>query len=284
MRSESSNNAIGATVRQWIPDKVANLTARILSALVLVPLTIWVIYLGAPYTDVVLTALAAGMAWEWSRLCGDGHLDRPGYIVIVAVTAAMAAGGLREYSIAAWIVAAGAMAAAVVAARQGQERSFWYALGALYTTLSCLSIIWLREQPVEGRNIVLWLLFLVWATDTGAYVAGRAIGGPKLAPSISPNKTWAGLAGGMVSAGLVGAVAAWLHGTAGVVFLAALSAGLAVVGQAGDLLESRLKRHFGAKDSSQLIPGHGGLLDRLDGLLAVGLVVAGLVWLKGVSL
>lgn len=122
---------------------------------------------------------------------------------------------------------------------------------------------------------------MVWATDTGGYVAGRTLGGPKLAPTVSPNKTWSGLAGAMLAAGVVGAVIAsfWPGWNALTIGLASL--GLALVGQAGDLFESRLKRRFGAKDSSHLIPGHGGLLDRVDGVLSVGLVVSLVIWWTG---
>ena len=131
---------------------------------------------------------------------------------------------------------------------------------------------------------MLWLFAVVWATDIGAYAAGRTIGGPKLAPAISPNKTWSGLAGGVALAAAVGAIAAWIQGAVDVVLLAAVSGVLAVVAQGGDLLESRLKRRVGAKDSSNLIPGHGGFLDRFDGILAAALVVSGSIWLRGASI
>jgi phosphatidate cytidylyltransferase len=134
-------------------------------------------------------------------------------------------------------------------------------------------------------------LALVWATDTAAYIAGRGIGGPRLAPRISPNKTWAGLAGGVVGAALVGLVASLLRdapadvGLPGEMWrLVALSGVLALVEQAGDLVESAVKRHFGVKDSGNLIPGHGGVLDRVDGLIAVSLAVAGLSALAGRSI
>jgi len=233
--------------------------------------------------DLLVTIVAAAMAWEWARLCGDGRLDRPGHIMIVSVTAALAVGALREYMIAGWIIAAGAMAVAAVAARDGRQLSLWYAFGLVYLGLACLGLVWLREVPGEGRDIVFWVLAVVWATDIGAYAAGRTVGGPKMAPGISPNKTWAGLAGGVASATVVGAVAAWIQGAIDAALLAAISAGLAVVAQGGDLLESHLKRRFGAKDSSNLIPGHGGFLDRLDGVLAAALAVTGLVWLRGAS-
>ena len=281
MRSESSNNGIGASVRQWVPDSAGDIVVRALSALIIAPLAVYVVYLGSPYMDVVVTLLGAGMAWEWARLCGNGELKLPGYAMISAVGAALAAGAMREYTIAGWIVAVGAMAAVVLAVRDREGTPFWYAVGVLYTAVPCLGIIWLRADPAEGFKVVLWLLCVVWATDTGAYAAGRMIGGPKMAPSISPNKTWAGLAGGMISAGLVGGVTAWIVGTVGIGFLAGVSVVLAVLAQAGDLLESRLKRRFGVKDSSNLIPGHGGLLDRLDGVLAAALTVAVAVRLTG---
>ncbi len=281
MPSGSSNNGIGGTVRQWVPHSPGNLVARTLSALLLGPSAVYLVYLGPPYMDAMVTLLGTVMAWEWARLCGKGELKPPGYAMIGAVGAALAAGALREYTIAGWIVAVGAMAAVVLAARDRAGGPFWYLLGVLYTAVPCLGIIWLRADSTEGMILVLWLLFAVWATDTGAYFAGRAIGGPKLAPSISPNKTWAGLAGGMVSAGLVGVVTGWIVGTAGIGFLMGTSVMLAVVAQAGDLLESGLKRRFGAKDSSNLIPGHGGFLDRLDGILAAGLMVSLIVRLTG---
>ncbi len=284
MPSASFNNAIGATVRRLVPDKPGPLALRAVSALVLAPLVLAIVYLGAPYFDLLLTVVAAILAWEWARLCGAGEIARPGYLVIAAASAAMAAAMLREYTIAGWIIAVGAMAAAVLATREADRQPFWYALGILYAALPCLAIVWLRAQPTNGREIVFWIFFVVWATDTGAYAAGRAIGGPKLAPGISPNKTWAGLAGGVAAAGLVGMLGAWAMELSDPATMAGAGLGLALVSQAGDLFESGVKRRFGVKDSSNLIPGHGGLLDRLDGVLASALTVAVLIWLREVSL
>jgi phosphatidate cytidylyltransferase len=145
-----------------------------------------------------------------------------------------------------------------------------------------VALIWLRGDAQGGLAAILWLMASVWATDTGAYFAGRLIGGPKLAPRLSPNKTWAGLTGAMVAAALVGWAAALLvpQGPPARV-LAAAGAGLAIVAQAGDLLESWIKRHFGAKDSSRLIPGHGGLFDRVDGLLTAAVALAAFQWSTG---
>lgn len=152
----------------------------------------------------------------------------------------------------------------------------WQSAGIFYILLPCMALILLREME-SGLGIIFWLLTTVWATDIAAYFAGRAIGGPKLAPRISPNKTWAGLIGGMLAASITGFIAALLLSSPAPATLTLLGGILAVVAQAGDLLESGLKRHFGIKDSGTIIPGHGGLLDRVDGILttapAVGLIV-----------
>ena len=141
--------------------------------------------------------------------------------------------------------------------------------GLAYLAVAALSLAWLRADPDVGRLDLLYLLALVWATDIGAYGAGRLIGGPRLAPRISPGKTVSGALGGLLAAVLVGVVAAAaVDAPASLGRAALVSAGLGIVAQAGDLLESYAKRRCGVKDSGWLIPGHGGLLDRLDALLA----------------
>jgi phosphatidate cytidylyltransferase len=148
------------------------------------------------------------------------------------------------------------------------------ALGVGYIGTAAIAILFLREQP-NGFLLALWTLVVVWATDTGAYFAGRAIGGPKLAPVISPNKTWAGLIGGMIAAAIVGGLIAGFGPLPATALW--LGAPLAVAAQLGDLLESAMKRHAGVKDSGKLLPGHGGVLDRIDGLLPVAIIVAAFV-------
>jgi phosphatidate cytidylyltransferase len=146
----------------------------------------------------------------------------------------------------------------------GATRNTRLAVGALYVGLPILALLWLRGQD-NGLLLAFWALGLVWATDIGAYFAGRAIGGPKIAPSISPNKTWAGLMGGVVAALLLGWVLMRFAGLPAK--LAMLSPVLAVAAQVGDFYESWLKRRAGVKDSGRLLPGHGGVLDRLDGVV-----------------
>lgn len=143
-----------------------------------------------------------------------------------------------------------------------------------YGLAALVALLWLRHQPAFGRETVLWVLVCIWATDIGAYFVGRTAGGAKLAPRISPGKTWSGLIGGMAWAAVASAATGYAFGLGETVPLAIAGAVLAVVGQGGDLLESAAKRRAGVKDSGHLIPGHGGLLDRIDGLMAVLVAVA----------
>jgi phosphatidate cytidylyltransferase len=146
--------------------------------------------------------------------------------------------------------------------------------GAVYIALVTLSLLSLRHQPETGLQGVLWLFATVWATDIFAYVAGRSLGGPRLAPRLSPAKTWSGALGGLAAAIIVGACTAWFFTGGSVIGLAMAGGLLSVVSQAGDLAESAVKRYVGVKDSGQLIPGHGGLLDRVDALMAAAVVMA----------
>ena len=142
---------------------------------------------------------------------------------------------------------------------------------------------WGSSQPDgqgDGLTLLLWLLLTVWATDIFAFFVGRSLGGPRLAPRISPKKTWSGLAGGVLAAVAVGLAFAYgLDSSKNWAFPMVLGALLALIAQAGDLMESGLKRRFGVKDSSNLIPGHGGVLDRIDGLMPTSIAVAILIWL-----
>ncbi len=150
--------------------------------------------------------------------------------------------------------------------------SGWTIAGFAYALIPALALLWLRDRAPQGLELVLWVFVVTWTTDIGAYFAGRAIGGPKLAPTISPNKTWAGLIGGMVSAGLAGW--AWTQFVMLPTTLIWLAPLFAAAAQGGDLFESWLKRRAGAKDSGSILPGHGGILDRLDGLVVVATLTA----------
>ena len=156
----------------------------------------------------------------------------------------------------------------------------WYISGFLYALLSALALLWIRDRSDDGISLVLWVFIVVWSTDIGAYFAGTSIGGPKLAPAVSPNKTWAGFYGGVAAAALLGAAWAYFIGLKPIVLL--LAPLLSVAAQGGDLFESWMKRKAGVKDSGSLIPGHGGIFDRLDGLLPVAILTAAAV-LAGIA-
>jgi phosphatidate cytidylyltransferase len=259
------------------------LRLRVVSALVLAPLPIAAIWFGWPWLPLLTAAAAAVMAWEWGRLCRGGDFGRTGIVLVAVVLLAVAAASLASTGLAlgAAVIGAGLV---LWAARETKDADpQWTAFGAIWVALPCVCLLWLARDGLAGRRTLLWLLAVVWATDIGAYAVGRTFGGPRLAPRWSPSKTWTGLMGGIVCAALTGwATAAWL-GISPAAPLAGISAGLAIVEQFGDLAESAAKRRFGVKDSSGLIPGHGGLLDRLDGLLAVIPIVALLTLIGGRS-
>ncbi|VAW05872.1 Phosphatidate cytidylyltransferase, partial [hydrothermal vent metagenome] len=155
-------------------------------------------------------------------------------------------------------------------------------LGLGYALLPAASLLWLRAASDQGGWVVLWMMIIVWSMDTGAYFAGKNIGGPKMAPRISPNKTWAGLIGGTVTAVILGAVAAYYFGfRVNFLILLPLAALLAIWSQIGDLAESALKRHFKVKDSGAIIPGHGGIMDRVDGVIFAAPAIALFLYLLG---
>lgn len=144
--------------------------------------------------------------------------------------------------------------------------------GSVWILLAGAGLIWVRADPMVGRANLVFLLLLVWSSDIGAYLVGRLVGGPRLAPLISPGKTWSGAVGGIAAAVAVGWIAGWLapgRGGSNPGWILAMTSVLCVIGQIGDLTESWVKRRVGVKDSGTMIPGHGGLLDRLDALLAV---------------
>lgn len=272
------------------PSGLSNLQKRLISAAILLPLVITDIYFGHPYFDLLVAAFAGVMAWEWTRICArrrnpadpapaarlaSANWFWPSLFAILgAVAAVLAAGFVPEPPSLEWqILVAAALLSGIAAWPHHRNRALWFTAGTLYVTLPALALLAIRNDPEMGRAMLLWTLGLVVAADTGGYVAGRSIGGPKLAPRISPNKTWAGLAGAVVGAGLAGLFAAFMLNHTDVWALTLLSAALGVVEQLGDLVESAFKRHFGVKDTSHIIPGHGGVLDRIDGLLAVAVAV-----------
>jgi len=268
--SSAATGAMAAAVSDGkAPAKSSGLKLRILSAAVMLPVAVAATWLGSWFFAALVALAGVAMLWEWGRLPGNLAMN-----VVVSGSLAFVAG---LYLCLSSNPAAGfglvVVMAPVVALLQ-RERFIWHAIGFIYIAIPCLALLWLREAAANGLLIVFWLLVVVWATDIGAYFAGRAIGGPKLIPRISPNKTWAGLFGGMAAAGIAGGLMARFDPQLPALGLALFGAVLAVVAQAGDFAESAVKRRCGVKDSSHLIPGHGGVLDRVDGLLFAAPVAA----------
>ena len=246
---------------------------RAISALILGPLVLAIVWAGGALLSALVIAAMAVMGWEWARLAGRGTLAPPGVAVLatgIGATLLLALGAAGAASLGAL---GGAAAAGGLAAIRQAPGPLWYAAGTLWITAGTLAFLWLGQPEAGGREMTLWLLAVVWVNDIAAYAVGRTVGGPKLAPRLSPNKTWAGFFGGVGAAGLVGAAAIPVTASSPAV-LVCMSLILAAAAQVGDLAESLAKRHFGVKDSSGLIPGHGGLLDRVDGLLAAATLAA----------
>jgi phosphatidate cytidylyltransferase len=224
----------------------------------------------ATFTALVLVA-ALILSWEFGRLVRGSQTDLAMALHAGAVAAASMLAGLGLVGPGLLLLSIGAILAALMSFGCHAVLS---GLGVLYTGLPAIGLIWLRSDPNYGLGAVLYVIVIVIAADTAAYFAGRLIGGAKLLSRISPNKTWAGLVGALVASTATGMGYAWLVLGATSIRLALLSAALAFIAQSGDLLESSLKRRFGAKDASSLIPGHGGLMDRVDGLVAAAMVAA----------
>lgn len=251
---------------------------RVAAALVMAPLGLWVVYLGG-WALIVATSLCAALgAVEWTRMALSGArlpvrlvfnfiLIGGGVLATVGGAAGLAWAGMAA-------VVSAALAAAASLALRTSPLSM--AFGAAYISLPFGAFVWLRESQPDGRMILFALLGIVWATDIAAYFAGRGFGGPLLSPKDSPNKTWNGAIGAVICAALAAAAVA-RAGEADMQGWIVIGLAMSIVAQAGDLLESRCKRVFGVKDSSGIIPGHGGVLDRLDALMAASVGLAILV-------
>ena len=254
-----------------------NLVLRVASAAVLGPLVLVFAYFGGWPFFLLCAAASAGILWEWTRLVAAGadlRILLPG---LAALAFALVLSGLGEPAAAAGMIVIGAaLAAGVMAAspRRFPARNplVWGSCGIVYAGIAFLGPALLRRDPQWGFAGLLFLAATVWATDIFAYAVGRAIGGPLLWPQISPHKTWAGAIGGVVGGVAAGTSVAYASGVDKLVAVGVVAFALSVLTQAGDLFESAVKRRFGAKDTGNLIPGHGGLMDRLDGFLVAAFV------------
>ena len=246
-----------------------NLLMRVLAAVVLVPLALGAAYVGGVLWAALVTLAVIGLFIEWLTVVGALHQKGVAVAGVIALAVAGACLALARFELALLAAVAGL---AAVAALSWQSR-LWAVAGFLYAGSAMFAALLLRADQQMGLAALIFALLVVWATDIGGYFAGRGIGGPKLWPRVSPNKTWAGAVGGFAGS-LVVAAGFAACGIGRLVPLLVLGGVLSVAGQLGDLFESAVKRRFGVKDSSHIIPGHGGLMDRLDSLVAVLVLAA----------
>jgi phosphatidate cytidylyltransferase len=254
-----------------LPVGRSNLAIRVASSLVLAPIAVGTAYYGGIVFIVFWMIAAFCVIWEWDTLV-CAHDKSP---VLTIGSVAIAGAGLlltlgRTVTVIALILL-GMLGAAALASK---IRRGWCVAGVAYAGALLIAPVLLRRDAALGFVAILFLFTVVWLTDVVAYFCGRALGGPKLMPSVSPNKTWSGAFGGTLGAIIGGVVVASYAGIMNLVAVAVLAGLLSVASQAGDLLESWIKRQFDAKDAGSLIPGHGGVMDRLDGFLVAAVVAA----------
>lgn len=217
-----------ADMAKFVAEKTKNtIVLRIISAAVLAPLVLWVVFTGGIIFELMVTLAAMILVYEWTKMVGRNQI--------------------------------------------------WIMLGGIYIGAAVFALWWLREGSEQGLFHFVWLLAVVWSTDIGGYLFGLTLGGPKLAPSISPNKTWSGFVGGVVLAIIAGFYVPVFFDQQqelpSSMSIIGIGAGISVVSQLGDLFESMVKRRFGVKDSGNVIPGHGGLFDRIDGLMSASIAL-----------
>ena len=267
----------------------SNLFLRIVSALILAPIVLAAIIYGEHAYDVLVAVFGALMAWEWEKMLAD----RKSYVGVSLTLMSSMVVFLTNFNP---VFVLGIIAFFAVFLYVKSGKNLLLSFGAFYIGLPLLSMMYVAYFSDSGSGdlnysymYILWLLFVVWATDVGGYVVGKSIGGPKLVPKISPNKTWAGLIGGMLFSVMITYcfVITMNHYYASALsmkYFLLSSVILAFVSQVGDIFESKIKRYLDIKDSSNLIPGHGGIFDRVDGLLFAAPAVALFVLLNNLEI
>ena len=254
---------------------------RLISGLVMAVAALALVWAGPwPFAFLVIGAAAIAL-WEWDRLTAERISPLFLGLRIALIVAACYFALEAQPTIALLTILVGALFATALPG--DLPRRLWAGAGVAYLGLPAIALIWLRLDSTHGFAAVLFVFLVVWSSDSGAYCVGRRLGGPRLTPRLSPGKTWSGALGGLVASALAAAfVALWLGGTS-VLVMTLIGLVLSIVAQIGDLTESAIKRRFGLKDSSHLIPGHGGLLDRVDALLFAVLAAALLALAKSVN-
>ncbi|MGZ5841984.1 MAG: phosphatidate cytidylyltransferase [Xanthobacteraceae bacterium] len=256
--------------------RASNLTLRVASAVVLAPVTLAITYVGGWIFYALCAIAAGGILWEWVSLAShraDPRVLAPGWLALLGATVliglGLSAGGMGALAIG--VIVAGSIVAALPRATDEPSAPAWATGGVFYAGALLIAPAMLRSDPQWGLIALLFLFANVWATDIFAYFCGRAIGGPLLWPRVSPKKTWSGAVGGLAGGVAASVAVAYASGVGKLGIVGVMACVLSVLAQAGDLFESSVKRRFGAKDASHLIPGHGGLMDRLDGFIVAAL-------------
>jgi len=250
--------------------KSENLRLRILSALILLPGAVVIVWVGGVLAALMTAFIALVMFYEWTTMA-KGERNTFLYWVpqlLIATAAFFLVLQANEFAAIFWICLACLIVFAHFLFRNPDS---WQAIGLLYTLTFLTSLLLIRQSPEFGFEATLFLLIVVWSTDTFAFIVGSIFGGPKLLPQVSPKKTWSGFLGGLGAAALVGLIFATAYKLPQWFALILVALFLSLAAQAGDLFESWVKRKFGVKDSGKLIPGHGGLLDRRDSLVTASL-------------
>ncbi len=253
------------------PGLASDLQSRIVAGLVLGAVTFALAWAGLIPFGLLVAVVALIIGWEWSKVTRAGAgTDLAFWVQSLAVGAACVLALSKLPVLGFAVLMIGTILVGLI---EWRGRPLVSAAGVLYSGWPALALLWLRGDEPWGFTAILFLVAAVAATDVAAFFVGRTLGGPKLAPSMSPNKTWSGFIGGISAAAGAGALCA--HFTGGnVVTLALTGLALGIIAQGGDLMESALKRSFGVKDASNLIPGHGGFMDRVDGLVAAAIAAA----------
>jgi phosphatidate cytidylyltransferase len=251
--------------------KKNNLFVRIVSALIMLPIAIFIILNGGIPYFILIVLLTVLVLSEWNGICENKPLSPLFFVqAISSILLMFQVNWDSPYLLASFLSSVVSISAM---AYLGNAKIRWAIVGFLYAVIPSLSF--LKIYQLAGGEVVLWMMIVIWSMDTGAYFAGKNIGGPKMSPKISPNKTWSGLIGGTITAMVFGGVFVYLINDKSIplfdnaLILLIFSGLFAILSQIGDLAESAVKRKFSVKDSGALIPGHGGIMDRVDGVLFV---------------
>lgn len=261
-------------------NKLSSLQQRLLTAVIAIPICIAAVYFGYPYFDILTGFILFAMIREWSKMVLNQEYNPLGYLLAALMLSLIYTDlNYKKYvKYGLYLIIFAAPFHFLL-----KKRAFDYlvfVIGTFYISWSLYILIQLQHEGLT--KFFIWILLIIWSSDTGAYFSGKYIGGPKLAPSISPNKTWAGFIGGCLLATLIGVLTGGYLQTIypSMISMAAVAFIISIVSHFGDLLESWIKRYYGVKDSGSILPGHGGMLDRLDSLLLVSFA-AGLLLIIG---